>query len=278
MNDRIVERRRLETDLRRAVRAGEFVLHFQPRVDARSLRLTGVEALVRWNHPERGMLPPAEFIGLAEEIGLIVPLGEWILAEACRTVVRHPGLSVSINVSPAQFMVDGLAKAVAAVLRQTGLPAHLLELELTESVLLEDTVRARRTLEALKRLGVKLSMDDFGTGYSSIGYLRSFPFDAIKIDRQFVSDLDKEGDARSIIQAIVGLGRALDLDVVAEGVETAEQLLILRADQCREVQGFLTGAPMPKNELEEFLAVNRSRSVERPGTETGPKDPDRSIA
>jgi diguanylate cyclase (GGDEF)-like protein len=276
MNEAILERRRLETDLRRAVRSGEFVLHFQPRVDARTLRLTGLEALVRWQHPERGLLPPSAFIGLAEEIGLIIPLGEWVLEEACATVAPYPDLAVSVNVSPAQFIAEGLPQMVATALKRTGLPATRLELELTESVLLEDTVRARRTLDALKRLGVRLSMDDFGTGYSSIGYLRSFPFDAIKIDRQFVGDLGKEGDARSIIQAIVGLGRALDLDVVAEGVETTDQLLLLRTDQCREVQGFLTGAPMPADALRRYLA-------EQAGTTAGagPSAPDvesRSIA
>jgi diguanylate cyclase (GGDEF)-like protein len=255
MNERILSRRTLETDLRRALRAREFTLVYQPRVDARTLEVRSVEALVRWNHPERGLLPPSEFIGLAEEIGLIVPLGEWILQEACETVARFDGLSLSVNVSPAQFVHDGLAPMIAATLARTGLPAGRLELELTETVLLEDTARARRMLESLKRLGVKLSMDDFGTGYSSIGYLRSFPFDAIKIDRQFIADLGQRGDARSIVQAIVGLGRALDLDVVAEGVETAEQLLLLRTDQCGEVQGFLTGGPMPIEALEKHLAA-----------------------
>jgi predicted signal transduction protein with EAL and GGDEF domain len=276
MNEAILERRRLETDLRRAVRSGEFVLHFQPRVDARTLRLTGLEALVRWQHPERGLLPPSAFIGLAEEIGLIIPLGEWVLEEACATVAPYPDLAVSVNVSPAQFIAEGLPQMVATALKRTGLPATRLELELTESVLLEDTVRARRTLDALKRLGVRLSMDDFGTGYSSIGYLRSFPFDAIKIDRQFVGDLGKEGDARSIIQAIVGLGRALDLDVVAEGVETTEQLLLLRTDQCREVQGFLTGAPMPADALRRYLA-EQSGTAAGDGT-PAPDAASRSIA
>jgi diguanylate cyclase (GGDEF)-like protein len=278
MNERILKRRTLETDLRRAVRAREFTLVYQPRVDARTLEVRSVEALVRWNHPERGLLPPSEFIALAEEIGLIVPLGEWILQEACETIARFDGINLSVNVSPAQFVHDGLAPMIAATLARTGLPAGRLELELTETVLLEDTVRARRMLESLKRLGVKLSMDDFGTGYSSIGYLRSFPFDVIKIDRQFIADLGQRGDARSIVQAIVGLGRALSLDVVAEGVETPEQLLLLRTDQCGEVQGFLTGRPMPIDALEKHLATLSGATCDDGPAEIPPGVPLRSNA
>jgi diguanylate cyclase (GGDEF)-like protein len=254
MNERIVLRRSLEGELRRAVKEGEFALEYQPRYDTRSMKIVSVEALVRWHHAERGFLGPSEFIPLAEETGLIVPLGEWILRTACSTIARFEDIGVSVNVSPAQFRDSDLAAMVERILRETGLAPERLELELTEGVLLEDTQRARATLRGLKALGLKLSMDDFGTGYSSLGYLRNFPFDGIKIDQQFIADLDGTGDARAIVQAIVSLGKALGMTVTAEGVETKEQLLLLRHDSCEEVQGYLMSRPIGEDALAQLIA------------------------
>ncbi|MDQ0474989.1 putative bifunctional diguanylate cyclase/phosphodiesterase [Labrys wisconsinensis] len=243
MNEHIASRRVLEADLRRALQRGEFVLHYQPRFDAHSMRITSAEALVRWLAPSGGLVRPAEFIPLAEEIGLIVPLGEWVLHTACAAAVQWGTIGVSVNVSPAQVRSGDLTATVERALRETGLSPDRLELELTEGVLLEDTDRARDTLAALKRLGVRLALDDFGTGYSSLGYIRRFPFDAIKIDKQFVADMATTRGSRAIVQSILGLGKALGMSVTAEGVETAEQLMLLRLDGCDEVQGFYASPP-----------------------------------
>ena len=212
------------------------------------------EALLRWQHPLRGLLPPGSFIELAEETGLIVPIGTWVFREACRVAARH-SVAVSVNVSPVQFCSEDFVGAIRNALAAADLPASQLELELTEGILLENTERATRILAELKALGIRLAMDDFGTGYSSLGYLRSFPFDTIKIDRQFVRDLGVSGDARAIVQTVVGLGRALGMSVAAEGVETPEQLMLLRADHCEEIQGFLTGRPCPEEELDGLVSV-----------------------
>ncbi|GLK74992.1 hypothetical protein GCM10008171_02460 [Methylopila jiangsuensis] len=250
MDERILTRRALDADMRRGLDRDEFFLLFQPRYDANSMRLRGVEALVRWRHPTRGLVNPGEFIPLAEETGLIAPLGARVLRMACEKAVTWPDLSVSVNVSPAQFRSADFVKIVADTLAETGLPAHRLELELTEGVLLEDVDRAGRILADLKTLGVMLSMDDFGTGYSSLGYLKSFPFDAIKIDQSFIADLQTTGDSRAIVQAILGLGKALGLSVTAEGVETAEQLDLLRLDHCEEVQGYLMARPLAAEDID----------------------------
>lgn len=252
MNERILQRRALERDLRKALLRSEFLLHYQPRVDARTLNVRSIEALIRWRRPDGAIVAPSTFIPVAEETGLIVPIGAWVLSQACMTAARL-SIAVSVNVSPIQFRAEGFVQTVADTLTATGLPADRLELEITEGVLLEDTERAMTILDALKRLGVRLAMDDFGTGYSSLGYLRSFPFDAIKIDRRFIADLKTSGDARAIVQAVLGLGRALGMRVTAEGVETLEQLMLLRNDQCEEVQGFFTGRPMPEQDLPGLL-------------------------
>ncbi|MDI4664470.1 EAL domain-containing protein [Xanthobacter autotrophicus] len=260
MNDEMQGRRSLESDLRRAIIADEFVLLFQPRCDARTLKLRGVEALIRWDHPQLGLLTPDEFVPIAEKSGLVIPIGEWVLRKACDTISRLPGLNVSVNVSVVQFRSGGLVDTVEAALKASGVSPERLELEITESVLIENTENALDILMSLKKLGVRLSMDDFGTGYSSLGYLRTFPFDALKIDRRFVGDLDQSKDALAIVQAILGLGRALGMQVVAEGVETKSQLDILRADSCDEVQGYFLGRPMTEEALLAYIAEHRMAS------------------
>ena len=249
LDERIQARSVMEAELNRALADKEFTLWYQPRLDARSMELRCVEALVRWRHPARGLVPPSDFIPFAEQTGLIIPIGSWILREACMAAAGWPEFGVSVNVSPVQFRAADFVASVEEALAVSGLPAGRLELEITEGVLLEDVDRARRILMDLKGLGVRLAMDDFGTGYSSLGYLKSFTFDAIKIDRQFIADLQPQGQSRAIVQAILGLGRALGLTVTAEGVETNEQLILLRMDRCDEVQGHLLARPMPHRDI-----------------------------
>jgi diguanylate cyclase (GGDEF)-like protein/PAS domain S-box-containing protein len=255
MNDKLVQQRRLGDEMRHSLSAGQFFLEYQPRFDARTGRIRSAEALVRWAHPERGRISPAEFIPLAERNGLIVPLGDWILRTACATALGWDEIGVSVNVSPAQFRDFNLVEKVKACLEETGLPASRLELEITEGVLMDDASRASRVLNELKALGVRLSMDDFGTGYSSLSYLRSFPFDVIKIDRSFIRDLDVGPNGRSLVQAILGLGRALGLSVTAEGVETDAQLATLISEECDEIQGFLLARPLSEAQFGELLTT-----------------------
>jgi EAL domain-containing protein (putative c-di-GMP-specific phosphodiesterase class I) len=222
--------------------------------------VAGFEALLRWRHPERGMIAPAEFIPLAEEIGLIVPLGEWVLRQACTEAMRWPGdLKVAVNLSPAQFRNRGVVKAVMTALAYSRLPASRLELEITESVLLGETEANLATLHQLRGIGVRISMDDFGTGYSSLSYLRSFPFDKIKIDRSFVKELSQRPDCVAIIRAVAGLGLSLGIATTAEGVETPEQLDRVRAEGCTEVQGYLFSPPRPASEIGELIAAGRAK-------------------
>lgn len=260
MNELVAMRRTLERDLRRALVGGEFVVHYQPRFDTDTMIIRSAEALVRWQHPVRGLIAPMEFIPLAEENGMIVPLGEWVLRTACKAALGWGTIGVSVNVSPAQIRAGNLVAIVGEVLADTGLPAAMLELEITEGVLLENTERARATLLELKALGVTLAMDDFGTGYSSLGYLRSFPFDRLKIDKQFIADMGAQ-DSRAIVQSILGLGKALGMAVTAEGVETAEQLLLLQGDACDEVQGYYTARPLPAEEFSLLLERIRPRHI-----------------
>lgn len=254
MNEKINAQRKLAEDMRHSLSAGHFYLEYQPRFDTRARRIRSVEALVRWAHPERGRISPADFIPLAEQNGLIVPLGDWILRSACMTAAAWDDVGVSVNVSPVQFRDGNLVAQVRQSLAASGLAPSALELEITEGVLLEDADRAIRILNELKDVGVKLAMDDFGTGYSSLSYLRNFPFDVLKIDRSFISDLDTRDSARPIVQAILGLGKALGLSVTAEGVETNEQLALLTADQCNEVQGFLMAKPLKAEQIDELLS------------------------
>ena len=251
MDARMQIRRKLELDLRKAVAFGEFELFYQPSIDVKVNKLTGLEALIRWRHPERGLVPPAEFIPLAEEIGLIVQIGAWVLKEACRQATTWPdGVRVAVNLSPVQFRSGTVVLDVAAALGSSGLSPSRLELEITETVLLEDTDATIATLRQLRELGVSISMDDFGTGYSSLGYLRKFPFDKIKIDQSFIHDLSDRPDSTAIVRAVTGLGSSLGMAITAEGVETEEQLRRLKDEGCTEIQGYLISEPQPAHELE----------------------------
>jgi diguanylate cyclase (GGDEF)-like protein/PAS domain S-box-containing protein len=254
MDRQAQKRRDMELDLRRAFANGEFEVHYQPLVDIAADRISGFESLLRWRHPEKGMISPADFIPVAEDIGLIVALGEWVLREACTEAVKWPAdVKVAVNLSPMQFRSRNLVQVVVSALAHSGLSPKRLELEITESVFLAETEANLAILHQLRELGVSISMDDFGTGYSSLSYLRSFPFDKIKIDRSFVKDLAQRSDCVAIVRAISGLGRSLNITTTAEGVETMEQLDWLRAEGCNEVQGFLFSAAKPAAEVEQLL-------------------------
>ncbi len=260
MDRNIQSRRMLELDLRKAFANGEFELFYQPLINLQANAVSGFEALLRWRHPERGMIAPAQFIPLAEEIGLIVPLGEWVLRKACAEAMRWPGdLKVAVNLSPAQFRSRGLVQIVLTALAYSRLPANRLELEITESVLLGETDANLAMLHQLRGIGVRISMDDFGTGYSSLSYLRSFPFDKIKIDRSFVSELAQRPDCVAIIRAVAGLGISLGIATTAEGIETPEQLERVRAEGCTEVQGYLFSPPRPACEIAALIAADRAK-------------------
>ncbi len=256
MNARMRQRRGLEIDLRSALANGEFELHYQPFINLQTESIVGCEALLRWHHPERGMIPPLEFISVAEETGLINAIGDWVLRRACTEAMNWPDhVSVAVNVSPMQFRSPGLALAVAASLAASGLPARRLELEVTESVLMQNNEATLATLHQIRNLGVRISMDDFGTGYSSLSYLRSFPFDKIKIDRSFIGDLAKGDNAVAIVQAILDLAKSLKMTTTAEGVETVAQQSLLQAAGCNEMQGYLFSRPKPAAEIAELLNV-----------------------
>ena len=262
MDAMMQERRELELDLRKAIMGDEFELYFQPLVNLDQERITGFEALLRWNHPRRGMVSPADFIPLSEEIGLIVQIGEWVLKEACRRAKSWPEpLRVAVNVSTVQFKARNLVLAVTQALADSGLDPSRLELEITESVMVHDFDAVLSVLHQIKKLGVRISMDDFGTGYSSLSYLRSFPFDKIKIDQSFIRELGKRSDSAAIIRAVTGMCDSLGITATAEGVETSQQLDFLSAEKCTEIQGYLVSKPRPAHEiqalLDEFLRNGR---------------------
>jgi EAL domain-containing protein (putative c-di-GMP-specific phosphodiesterase class I) len=251
-------RRALEVDLGNALARREFELHYQTVMAASTREPCGAEALVRWRHPRRGLMGPDQFIPLAEEIGLIDALGEWILRTACAEAAAWPAhVKIAINLSPAQFRRGDLAGIITSALDHSGLAADRLELEITESVLLQKSEGNLATLHAIKRLGASIVLDDFGTGYSSLGYLRMFPFDKIKIDRVFVQELASRSDCAAIVCAITGLARSLNIVTTAEGVETEEQLSLVRAAGCNQVQGFLFGKPGPASALPWVPAISR---------------------
>ncbi|MGN6286556.1 MAG: putative bifunctional diguanylate cyclase/phosphodiesterase [Afipia sp.] len=261
MDARAQNRRLIEIDLRAAIEGDALVPHYQPLIDLRSGRITGVEALVRWPHPVRGMISPADFIPVAEETGLINVIGALMLRRACADAARWPSdVSVAVNLSPLQFRTGNLLAIVMDALRQSGLPPKRLQLEITETLLLEKSDQVLATLHALRALGVRISMDDFGTGYSSLSYLRSFPFDKIKIDRSFVRGLDSNPDAQAIMRAIISLGAGLGVTITAEGVETEAELSYLRAEGCHEGQGFLFSRPRPNAEIAQLLAAQAGYS------------------
>ncbi len=253
MDARMQRRRALELDLRKALALRQFVVHYQPLLNLESDQISGFEALVRWRHPERGMVQPNDFIPLAEETGLIGPIGNWVLNQACSDAMKWPDhFKVAVNLSPVQFN-NTLVLDVISALSKSGLAPKRLELEITEAVLMQDTDTTITMLNQLRDLGVRIVMDDFGTGYSSLGYLRKFPFDKIKIDRSFINDMDEKADSIAIVRAVAGLGATLGIATTAEGVETIEQLRQLRLEGCTEAQGFLISKPRPASELAEFL-------------------------
>jgi diguanylate cyclase (GGDEF)-like protein/PAS domain S-box-containing protein len=261
MDKRLREKRTLQHDLLSAIARNELELYYQPQALIGG-EITGFEALVRWHHPSRGMISPGTFIPLAEQSGLIMSLGEWILREACREAASWPKpLSIAINLSPMQFRHGDLPGLVHEILLETGLTPGRLELEITEGVLVDDFARAVSLLRRLKNLGVRIAMDDFGTGYSSLSYLQSFPFDKIKIDQSFISKLSQNSQSEAIIRAVIGLGRGLDLPVIAEGVETEEQLAFLSKEGCNEMQGFLIGRPKPIRDYGELVGREKTRSA-----------------
>ena len=256
MDAAIQKRRSIEAGLRLALPRNELRLLFQPLIGLKENRVTCLEALLRWDSPDRGTISPTEFIPVAEETGLIVSIGEWVLGEACRTAMTWPvDVRVAVNLSPVQFKNKQLYETVEAVLQETGLDPKRLELEITESLLLADNEPTLKTLHRLRALGVRISMDDFGTGYSSLSYLRSFPFDKIKIDRSFMRDLKSRGDSLAIVKAVIGLGHSLGMSTTAEGIETEEQLAAVREQGCNEVQGFLFSPPISASSVAELLAA-----------------------
>jgi diguanylate cyclase (GGDEF)-like protein/PAS domain S-box-containing protein len=258
MNERLLERLRFEEALRSAVERGEFVLHYQPQVDLRSGKVIGAEALIRWQHPELGMVAPVRFIGLAEETGLIVPIGHWIIRTACEHNVAWPragfhNLRIAVNLSARQFSQPDLVQSIANVLTDTGLAAQDLEIELTEGLVMTDVENAIGILRDLKALGVQLAIDDFGTGYSSLAYLKRFPIDVLKIDRSFVNDIAESPDDATIVLSIISLAHNLRLHVIAEGVETAAQLAYLQKHGCDEMQGYYFSRPLPAEQFMQLL-------------------------
>jgi predicted signal transduction protein with EAL and GGDEF domain len=254
MDARIQARRGMESDLHQALHCGQLELYYQPIIDLRSRRVVGFEALLRWQHPTRGVVSPSEFIPLAEETGLIVPIGEWVLRQACFAATHWPAeLKVAVNLSAVQFKNRNLYDVTIAALRESGLRPDRLEFEITETVMLHHVDATLTTLRQFRELGVHFAMDDFGTGYSSLSYLRRFPFDRIKIDQTFVRDLGEQADSMAIVRAVSALGNDLGMSITAEGVETWQQLWALQQAGCTEVQGYLFSRPVPGDKVGDVL-------------------------
>ncbi|XHX76586.1 MAG: putative bifunctional diguanylate cyclase/phosphodiesterase [Stenomitos frigidus ULC029] len=256
----------LESSLHQALERQQFVLHYQPQLNVNTGQITGMEALLRWQHPELGLIPPRVFIALAEENGLIVPIGEWVLRTACAQnkawqAVGLPHLRVAVNLSARQFQQPHLVETVAQTLAETCLSAYHLELEITETVMMHDVDFTTSMLKDLQAMGVNLAVDDFGTGYSSLGYLKRFPLNTIKIDQSFIRELTIDPNDAAIVTAVIALGRGLNLNVVAEGVETQAQLDYLRSHHCEEMQGYLFSRPMPAAAATQFLQAHQPRAL-----------------
>jgi EAL domain-containing protein (putative c-di-GMP-specific phosphodiesterase class I) len=255
---RAVERQFIEGSLRVALERNEFALHYQPKVDLCSGAIVGVEALLRWRHPERGFISPAQFVPIAEDTGLILPIGQWVLREACRQSrvwldAGLPPMPMAVNISAIEFRSDAFVESIRAVLKDTRLDPQSLELELTESVLMKHAESTVSMLKALKSIGVQLTVDDFGTGYSSLSYLRQFPIDSLKMDRSFVHEISSKADDAVIASAVISMGNSLKKRVIAEGVETREQVDFLTAAGCEEAQGYYFSAPMVAREFATLL-------------------------
>jgi EAL domain-containing protein (putative c-di-GMP-specific phosphodiesterase class I) len=266
MNVKARARLMLESSLRRALDRGEFTLYYQPRVDLFSGRVIGAEALLRWRHPEIGLVPPVEFIPILEETGMIIPVGDWVLRQASQQNrawqdMGLPPIRMAVNLSVRQFIQKDLAESVLRVLEQVGLAPEYMELEITEDLLLEHNQTNIITLTKLRNHGIHISIDDFGTGYSSLSYLKRLPIDTLKIDQSFVRDIDTDPDNKAIASAIIAMANSLHLNVLAEGVETDEQLAFLRAQGCNEIQGFSFSRPLPADEFERLLRDGRHMRV-----------------
>jgi EAL domain-containing protein (putative c-di-GMP-specific phosphodiesterase class I) len=262
-------RRIMEQDLRKALHAGEFELYYQPVVNLASNEISGFEALIRWNHPERGMISPATFIPLAEEIGFIVQIGEWVIRQACATASQWPeNLHVAVNISAVQFRNAGLMQVIVGALAASGLHPTRLEIEITETALLQNKETTLAVLHQLRSLGIRIAMDDFGTGYSSLTYLQCFPFDKIKIDRSFVKDITENASSLNIVRAVAALANGMGMTATAEGVETREQLEKIASEGCTEMQGFLFSRPLPAHEIERLFLSRRE----------APKTPSHTVA
>jgi len=258
MSETAIRRLNLENHLRKAIELDELELHYQPQLDVLTGKFCALEALIRWDCQELGRLSPAEFIPLAEETGLIVGIGEWVLRSACRQAKswQDQGIPLSrmaVNVSAIQFLHKGFSSLVATILTETGLEPDVLELELTESALINDEDTVLDVLQSLKKIGVQLAIDDFGTGYSSLSRLKNFPIDRLKIDQSFVRDIESDAENASIVVAVIAMAEGMDMKVIAEGVETADQLAFLKNKRCNEVQGYLLSRPLPSNKVEEFF-------------------------
>jgi diguanylate cyclase (GGDEF)-like protein len=258
MSIKSTKRLSLESKLHKAIENEEFILYYQPQVDIISSRIKGMEALIRWQNPELGMVSPLDFISVAEDMGLIVPIGEWVLENACRQAKEwfdkgYPELRIGVNLSAIQFQQATLSKDVERILLSTQLNPGNLELEITEGVMMHGEKATLNTLNEFKEMGIKIAVDDFGTGYSSFGYLRQYPLDRLKIDKVFIDNLTSNSNDRAIVEAIISVSRALNLDVIAEGVETKEQLAALRSMNCDEIQGYFFSKPLPSDEFEKLL-------------------------
>jgi EAL domain-containing protein (putative c-di-GMP-specific phosphodiesterase class I) len=258
MDETVQLRATLEAHLREALASGEGLsVHYQPLIDSAGRKVTGLEALLRWDHPEHGCVPPHLFVPVAEETGLISPLGDWVMKQACEVAREWPKLSIAVNLSPVQFCDEGFAERLCGIVRDAGISPHQIELEVTEGVVLDQNETVRGALRKLRQQGFRIALDDFGTGYSSLSYLREFEVDRIKIDKSFVHNLGLTVDADAIVTAVVTLGHAMGLQVTAEGVETADQETFLRGAGCNVLQGFLFAKAMPANELAGSMSGRR---------------------